>query len=500
MIRQIGLDIAIQDFDLSPDASMFVAVSGKNLAIGSTRTEEQPLKMSIGNNTTDASFSPDWPTSSLLASANSDTVQIWRVDTGDCSTESVTYYDLSVAISPGSKYVAARSLEGYIDIRCGKSGECIRTLNSGNSCWGCPVFSPNLEFVACAEGNRADVWIWHLTTGETLHLLKSHRDNGWIQKMVFSDDSKYLVAGYDKNEARVWCVETGKCLFKSGEINGDDSNHDYRDYLNIVALAISPDTKYVARASEKWLGRGIHGVWGYEVRICDWRACHDISSFGPKQPNRNIKFCIGSLTFSSDATILAVICQVGEIRDERYMYEQVPMYEAQIWKVATGTFITCVAIGESFSEPFFDPITNKILTDRAGFCKLSSWEHWKEFSWRAYSLWQPSGERPWVCFGGEQIFLIPEGFCPSDELGEYEIMSSSLLAYTTSADEIMIIQLPNQHESQRLGIVALDSDNVGDSSLRADDASSKVVGYLPTGKSDPDEPKVKSLRLSHFLE
>lgn len=482
MIREIRLDGYMKHFDLSVDATMFVAALPYRgaLVFGSTRTGGRSLRIATGDKTENVSFSPDWSTSSLLASTTTNSVQlssavrIWRVDSRYSSAEmrSAAYVDPYVAISLGSKYVAARSLEGYINIWSGKNGECIQELKKSDSHRGRPVFSPNLKFVACAEGDRADVRIWRLTTGEPVHLLESHSGSRVMPKMLFSDDSKYLVTGYDNKETRVWCAESGKRLFKSDE-NNDDG--DFR----ITALAISPESKYIARASMSF-GRGEYEAW--EVRIWDWRGCHDISSFDPVQPMLDDYFYIYSLCFSSDATILAVICEIGWTEDT-------PPYEAHIWEVATGTCLTRIAVGESFSLPLFDPTTNKILTDRTAFCKRSSWEHWEEFSWRAYSLWQPHGERSWICFGGERIFLIPAEFSPG--FG-YAAMSSSILAYTTPTDEIMIIQLPSQQELRRLGIIALDYDNIGDSSLRADNSNSEVVSYLAMGKSDSDEPPQKN--------
>ncbi|KAK4070256.1 hypothetical protein Trihar35433_4723 [Trichoderma harzianum] len=509
MIREIKLDGFLEHFDLSVDATMFVAAlpRQKTLVFGSTRTGGQSLKIATGGETENVSFSPDWSTSSLLASAttnivgSSNAVQIWRVDTRYSSAEmrSAAYVDSSVAISPGSKYVAARSLEGYINIWSGNNGECIQVLRGSSGCADQrPVFSPNLEFVACAEGDRADVQIWHLTTGEPLHLLERHSGGSRMDEMLFSDDSKYLVTGYDNNETRVWCAESGKCLFKSDENNDDSSNDDGSNdddesdddldgCLRICALAISPDSKYIARASKP------DGMKAWQVRIWDWRGCRDISSFDPAPPEPKNYFHIDGLGFSSDATILAVICAIG-------VTEDTPTYEVQIWKVATGTCLTFVAVGESCSPPLFDPTTNKILTDRAAFCKRSSWEHWGESSWRAYSLWPPFEEVSWICFGGEMISYIPAEFSPKSLLDGYAAMSSSILAYTTPADEIMIIQLPSQHEIQRLEIIALDSDNIGDSSLRADNSNSEVVSYLAMGKSDSDEPKNKKLKLSYILE
>lgn len=489
MIRRIKTGDYIQNFDLSLDASLFVATSEKTLVFGSTKTEEQFLKIATVDTPRNVSFSPDWPTSSLLAFDNSETVQIWRVDTRDSPAEMrSTYSASSVTISPGSKYVAARSLEGYINIWSGKSGECIQVLKGGDSNQGYPVFSPNLEFVASAEGFGDDVQIWRLTTGESLHILGGHSGHCWIRTMVFSDDSKYLVIGYDNSEIRVWCTESGKCLSQNNENNNKDGFT-----FEPRVLAISPGSKYIAGAFER-----TRKGFGWEVRIWDWRAGHDISAFAPRTPKKkviypalgsHIRFYIKSLAFSSDATVLAVICEVERIGS---WLDDVSTYEAQIWEVATGTCITHIAIGKSCSLPLFDPTTNKILTDRAAFRKnSSSWEHWEKFPRWAYSIWRSRSDRePWICVGGEKVFLIPEQFSTRNSF-DHMAMSSSLLAYLALANEIMIIQLPSQHELQRLGVIALDSDSVGNPSVRDDDLNSEFAHCLATGESDPDKPKAR---------
>ncbi|KAJ4855338.1 NACHT domain-containing protein [Trichoderma breve] len=307
-------------------------------------------------------FAPNSALIALIHKSDAITYSIWtgKIVKHIC-TQSSDPLTWSFAISPGSKYVAERGLEGYINIWSGKGGECIQALKySYSDEWARPVFSPNLEYVACADGNRRDVRIWRLTTGEPLHLLESHSASCKLGTIIFSEDSKHLVAGYDNGEARVWCAETGKCLFKSDEnnddsnnddSNNDDSNNDDSniddsntddDYDDpyIVALAISPESKYMARASTWTSERGSRSVWG--VRIWDWRAGHHLSSFGSEQSwQERSHFCADSLRFSSDATILAVILQLPRGGSD----DGGPEYEAQIWEVATGTFITSVAVG-----------------------------------------------------------------------------------------------------------------------------------------------------------
>ncbi|PKK52464.1 hypothetical protein CI102_4172, partial [Trichoderma harzianum] len=209
--RNIDIRGPVAKLLYSPDSST-LCVLFKNLGgISLYRIDNVGHAIELGVDRKHPHYVSFLPNSSYLISVSSTgIVQTWAIDSGTLVQQLSLNLD-SVAISPGSKYVAARSFEGHINIWSGKNGECIQELKKSDSHWGRPVFSPNLEFVACAEGDRADVQIWHLTTGEPLHLLESHSGRREMDKMLFSDDSKYLVTVYDNNETRVWCAESGRC-------------------------------------------------------------------------------------------------------------------------------------------------------------------------------------------------------------------------------------------------------------------------------------------------
>lgn len=146
------------------------------MIVGSTGTGQQLFNITTGKDARSISkvlFSPDWPNSSLLASADSGKVQIWRADAGDTSAElrNTAHPPSSVIISPGSKYVAAQSLAGCINIWSGDSGESVQVLKGGDCSNGRPLFSPNSELIACEDEDWFDVLIWRVDSGEIIHKL-----------------------------------------------------------------------------------------------------------------------------------------------------------------------------------------------------------------------------------------------------------------------------------------------------------------------------------------
>lgn len=155
-------------------------------------------------------------------------------------------------------------------------------------------------------------------------------------------------------------MDSGKCLF---ETDGRKLGRFPSD-VSLAALAISRDSKYLAAARDG-------DDWA--VRIWDWGTSHHVSTI-PRPPSGPRKLFTSirgprftGVAFSSDATVLAIICKT---------HRRSPEYEVQIWEVATGIRLARVAAGKSYSLPLFNPITNQILTDRAIFHKTSSWNCW----------------------------------------------------------------------------------------------------------------------------
>lgn len=482
--RQIELTGPI-DFEFSPDAASFVVGCKDYLALGSVETGQHLLIMNdLARRVT---FSPDWTNSSLLASASFGAIQIWRAHTSDKSTEIQKPYvhDFSVTISPNSGYVAALDLEGNINIWSGNSGKCVLVLKRRNSsrARSRAVFSPDSELIACDGGNQGDVRIWHISSGKSLHLLKGLGGRSLGLRMAFSGDSKYLVTGYDKRGyARVWCVQSGKCLFQSDKYGNDQYQ------VQIYSSAISPGASYIAAAFQSW-SKNLS-----EVRIWDWRTGHYVGSFNIKSGHT-----IESLTFSSDATALAVMLGRYDVVEGSYAYE------VEIWEVATTACLARVAVGYNFCQPYFDPVTDQIHADSVSFRKRSSWEHWDKIPRQGYGISRLDRYffGIWITFDGEKVIQIPPQFWPKD--GRHHLaVTDSLLAYRNAVDDVIIARFPNQNGLKRRGIKAvLVSYDARCASwgIDASGADGDVDdGYQIKGDSGPSEPKSKKLKLSRTLD
>ena len=59
-------------------------------------------------------------------------------------------------------------------------------------------------------GNRSNIKVWNLSTGELLRTLKGHSDE--INSVAISPDGNTLVSGSDDDTVKVWNMETGELL------------------------------------------------------------------------------------------------------------------------------------------------------------------------------------------------------------------------------------------------------------------------------------------------
>ncbi|KAK1245026.1 hypothetical protein MKX08_004655 [Trichoderma sp. CBMAI-0020] len=288
----------------------------------------------------------------------------------------------NVHIPPKSRYVTVWDDRGNIEIWSGESGERIRELQVKDNRF--IDLSPNSELMACVQWNGGDVEICHVETGKSLHLLKGPDSIRYglssFVSTAFSDDSQYIVAGYPNGKFKVWCLESGKCLYEN----------DCYDYNACTSVVFSPDSEYIATVS-----RGDSAT----VCIWDWRMGHCIS-----QTKLESRSFVSSLAFSSDATVLIAICV------SRTSYGSRCSYEVNVYDVISGACLSHVDIGESNYVPIFDPEKEHIVSDRFKLCKRSSWKHWDTIPQAAYYYISGGSQEPeyWVYFGEHKVFHIPK--------------------------------------------------------------------------------------------
>jgi WD40 repeat protein len=202
-----------------------------------------------------------------------------------------------------------------------------------------------------------------------------------------------------KGLVRIWHVKTGRYLY---EFSCEPSDH------GIGAVAISNDLKSVAICDsglEMQIWEPLTGRCVYKFEHCD----------------------ASDVRFSSDSKYLATISLIED--------------EVQIWEIATGVCLFSVCGGDPLA--WFDPATGDILTEGFIFKNLS-WENWCEFPRQGYSSASLLDET-WICLDGQKLLLIPYELRPPIR-GPSVLSNSFLMAFTSIADQVIIIKFPEYRD------------------------------------------------------
>ncbi|KAL6890968.1 hypothetical protein GGI43DRAFT_415250 [Trichoderma evansii] len=446
----------IDQFAFSPNSATFIIGAIDTLHFGRTTTG-QYQRYILPEATEDITFfSPSWSwtkSSWFLAAETDGRVEIWVVNTADASVEAHNTDFLSggtTYISPDSKLIAALDYWNRdINIFAADSGEIVRVLERKKSFWSKLAFSPSSYFLAGQVDGTDDIHIWDVNTGTVIQELQGP---GYSRTAIaFSHDSKHLVTCYDnvagyykdysKGLVRIWHVESGHNLYEFGR--------EVSEY-GMCAVAISTDLKLVAICD-----------LDYVVQLWEPRAGHCVHKF--------IQWDAINLTFSSDSAILAVTSW-GSEKDE-----------VQILDTATGICLFQIDTQVGDRVAFFDPANGDILTDRFIF-KNSSWKHWHKFPRQGYSH-----NGVWICLGGQETLLIPYEF-RHGSMGR-PVLSESLVAFTSIADQVIIVKFPYCGDLKRQETKMLDAYNTSHPDLNLDITSNIDAGYLVDENSNPNAAK-----------
>ncbi|KAK1242828.1 hypothetical protein MKX08_005640 [Trichoderma sp. CBMAI-0020] len=405
-------------------------------------------------------FSPYWSTSSfVLASYSSSETRLWQIDasnTLDDMNNRISNQSY-VTISPNSKLLAVMDKEEHnVKIWSANSGKCILVLDCPALGFE-PIFSHNSRLLACSKDNEGDIGVWRINTGKCIHTSRGggsltsevvfspdskiiayihgdvitpgdvcvwHISTGKFSRLldrrtsiraVFSGDSRHLFLA-DRYKGRVWiyCMESDQCVY---QYTCQDDWELYSD-----RIIISPCSTYIAGESKR----------RHEVQVWDWRMDHCASLFNYR--SSTVRKTASSLSFSSDSTVLAVVCRVSG------------GYEIQIWEVATSLCLTRVAVEDDdswrYHEPSFGLTEGCINTFCGSFVrKESSWEHCVKSLQPRYYIEYADGTY-WAYCGREKVSVIPEEL---HSIGGYSYaeMPSPVLAYVYSLLQLTIIKFPS---------------------------------------------------------
>ena len=151
------------------------------------------------------------PDGRQIASTNDEqTIQLWNVDRSKIERV-VTGHSKSiwsVAYSQDNRFLASASDDRTIKIWDVSTGKLHRTIQGDTWFWTV-VFSPNSSIVASA-GADCSIEFYCLATGNLIDTFTGHTDI--IRYIVFDLDGKHLASCGLDNTARVWRIDTGKCI------------------------------------------------------------------------------------------------------------------------------------------------------------------------------------------------------------------------------------------------------------------------------------------------
>jgi WD40 repeat protein len=236
----------------------------------------------------------------------------------------------SVAFSPGGDQLVSGSADRTVKLWNMQRGCLLRVMIGHSDCVLSVVYSPDGMLIASGSADGT-VRLWDAATGLQVGLYAGHRNSVWC--IAFALDGQCIASGDDQGRVHVWSTDAAHRIVKvfqalqaaeslafispdrvmvasqkSIQVFAVELNCCIEHYFHLgklVAFTMSPDRKLAASSTVD----GDLTVWDAEAWTRQWTTKY------------SLPVSIGSLSFSSDSTHLAVAvlgssscCEVWDVQ------------------------------------------------------------------------------------------------------------------------------------------------------------------------------------------
>ena len=311
---------------------------------------------------TSIALSPD---ATHIASGEGKRIKLWNVATG---TKIATFSGHtggvgSVAFSPDGTQIVSRSTDQTIKLWDVSTHSAIATIE--HALFSIATLSPDGATLAARSGNRKDVKLWDVATGQNTATLVGHTD--MLPFLAFSSDGTTLAASLVNNEIQLWDVGTG------------ENTTTLAGHTDIVrSLAFSPDGMTLAS-----------GAQDQNVKLWDIATGQDIITLaGPTDTVRSLAFSPDGTTLASGVEKEVILWDIANLQNtatlagHEYDVESLAFspdgttlasgtIQTMLWDVATGKNIATFKNYAAVASLAFSPDGSILAT---GSDKLKLWD------------------------------------------------------------------------------------------------------------------------------